>query len=82
MTGEARAMKLPVALYAVAIGTMLVTAIASHSAFAIAGAGLFVISDGLIGYSRFLRMTSWAPLAIIVTYHLGQAGLVLALVFD
>ena len=81
MTGEERAMKLPVALYAVAIGTMLVMAIASHLACAILGAGLFVISDGLIGYSRFLRMTSWAPLAIIVTYHLGQAGLVLSLVF-
>jgi len=82
MTGETRAMKLPVALYAVAIGVMLVMAIASHFAFAIVGAGLFVLSDGLIGYSRFVRMRSWAPPAIIVTYHLGQAGLVLALVFD
>ena len=44
------------------------------------GALLFVTSDGLIGYSRFVRVPSWAPVAIIVTYHLGQAGLVLSLV--
>jgi uncharacterized membrane protein YhhN len=81
MTGDAHPMRVPVALYAMVIGTMLISAVAATSVVAIAGAGLFVVSDGLIGYSRFIRMTSWAPLAIIVTYHLGQTGLVLALVF-
>jgi uncharacterized membrane protein YhhN len=81
MTGDAHPMRVPVALYATVIGSMLIAAVASTSPVAIAGAGLFVLSDGLIGYSRFIRMTSWAPLAIIVTYHLGQAGLVLSLVY-
>jgi uncharacterized membrane protein YhhN len=46
---------------------------------AAAGAVLFYVSDALIGFSRFVREWPWAPVAIIVTYHLGQAGLVLAL---
>ena len=81
MSGPNVAMRVPVALYAVAIGTMLVFALASGSVVAAAGAILFITSDGLIGYSRFVRSPGWAPVAIIVTYHLGQAGLVLGLVF-
>jgi uncharacterized membrane protein YhhN len=82
MSGTKRAMRIPVALYALAIGTMLTCALALRSPWAAAGALLFVSSDGLIGYSRFVKMPEWAPVAIIVTYHLGQAGLVLSLVYD
>jgi hypothetical protein len=38
------------------------------------------MSDSLIGWTRFVRAHSWGPLAIIVTYHLGQAALVVSLV--
>ena len=81
MTGAQRAMRVPVALYALAIGTMLTCALAIGSPLAAAGAVLFISSDGLIGYSRFVKMPSWAPVAIIVTYHLGQVGLVLSLTY-
>src|SRR5207249_662545 len=33
----------------------------------------------LIAWNRFVRSQPWMPLAIIVTYHLGQTGLVLSL---
>ena len=80
-SGPNVAMRVPVAFYAVAIGTMLVFALASGSVAAAVGAILFITSDGLIGYSRFVRSPDWAPVAIIVSYHLGQAGLVLGLVY-
>jgi len=45
----------------------------------IAGAGLFYVSDALIAWNRFLRETRHGRLAIIITYHLAQIGLVLSL---
>jgi hypothetical protein len=44
------------------------------------GASLFFASDSLIAWNRFVRPRAWAPVAIMVTYHLGQAGLVTSLV--
>jgi len=43
----------------------------------VAGALLFLTSDSLIAEQRFVASRSWQPLAIIVTYHLALAGLVL-----
>jgi uncharacterized membrane protein YhhN len=43
------------------------------------GAVLFVGSDSMIAWDRFVRPFAWAPLAIMVTYQLGQAGLVASL---
>lgn len=77
-------MALPVGLYVAAIGAMAASAIATlgdprwtapRSALAIAGAALFMTSDGLIGWTRFVRPLSWAPVAIMVTYHLAQGAL-------
>jgi len=86
-SGQSR-MVVPVALYFAAIGAMVVSAIATagrpdwdagHSALAIAGAALFMTSDSLIGWRRFVRPLRHGDLAVIVTYHLAQAALVLAL---
>src|SRR5207237_10020609 len=55
------------------------SALASTSSVAIAGAVLFLVSDMLIAWNRFVHPRPWAPLAIIVTYHLGQLGLATAL---
>jgi uncharacterized membrane protein YhhN len=46
--------------------------------FAAAGALLFMTSDALIGWNRFVRSLAWAPLAIIVTYHVAQMLLVVS----
>jgi uncharacterized membrane protein YhhN len=72
-------MTVPVAAYVVVISSMVVCAIGTGDGLAIAGAALFYSSDALIGLTRFVRSTRWAPVAIMVTYHLGQCLLVLSL---
>jgi uncharacterized membrane protein YhhN len=69
----------PVVAYMVVISAMMSAAVATGMALAIAGAVLFFASDTLIAWNRFVRPQPWMPLAIIVTYHLGQAGLVVSL---
>jgi uncharacterized membrane protein YhhN len=77
--GDDRPLAIPVALYGVAISLMLISAAATRQPPAILGALLFYTSDLLLAWNRFVRAMAWAPVAIIVTYHLGQAGLVLSL---
>jgi uncharacterized membrane protein YhhN len=68
-----------VAVYVVVIAAMIVCAGGSRLGFAIAGAALFAFSDATIATTRFVRALPYASLVIMVTYHLGQAGLVLSL---
>ncbi|MGH9212282.1 MAG: lysoplasmalogenase [Acidimicrobiales bacterium] len=70
----------PVVAYVAVISTMVVAAIATGRPWAIVGAALFYASDALIGWDRFVRQQGWHALAVIMTYHLGQIGLVLSLV--
>jgi uncharacterized membrane protein YhhN len=83
-----RELVVPVALYVAAISAMAASAIATIGrpewsvqgrVFAIGGATLFVLSDALIGWTRFVRPIRGAPVAIMATYHCGQAALVLGL---
>ncbi|MGB2938924.1 MAG: lysoplasmalogenase [Candidatus Dormiibacterota bacterium] len=69
----------PVLLYSLVITAMVGAALGSSKPLAVAGGLLFYASDTMIGYSRFVFQRRWLPLAIIVTYHLGQAGLVLSM---
>jgi uncharacterized membrane protein YhhN len=69
----------PVALYMGVIGLMVVIAVAHANPWGIAGAAAFLVSDGILGWNKFVTRLSWAPVAIMVTYHLALAGLVLAL---
>lgn len=70
----------PVLAYVAVIAAMVSSALATGDVVAGAGALLFMVSDSLIGWHRFVRPQGWAPVAIHVTYHVGQVGLVLALV--
>jgi uncharacterized membrane protein YhhN len=70
----------PVVAYMVVISAMVTCALATGNILAAAGASLFFASDALIAWERFVRPRAWAPVAIMVTYHLGQAGLVCSLV--
>ena len=74
------ALAIPVMAYIGVISAMVVAAIGTGEPLAIAGALLFYASDALIGWSRFVREYTWAPVVIMVTYHLGQLGLVLSLI--
>jgi uncharacterized membrane protein YhhN len=69
----------PVALYLGAISLMLVLAIAHANPWGIVGAALFLVSDGLLGWNKFVTRLAWAPVAIMATYHGALTGLVLAL---
>jgi uncharacterized membrane protein YhhN len=65
--------------YIVVISVMVAMALATGNVLAGAGAVLFAGSDAMIGWNRFVRPFGAAAVAIMVTYHLGQAGLVLSL---
>ena len=69
----------PVSAYIAAISVMGASALATGNPLAATGAVLFMASDALIAWDRFVRPLGWAPVTIIVTYHLGQAGLVASL---
>jgi uncharacterized membrane protein YhhN len=66
--------------YMTVIAAMVTCALASGNALAALGPVLFMASDALIAETRFVGARRWAPVAIMVTYHLGQAGLTLSLV--
>jgi uncharacterized membrane protein YhhN len=70
----------PVVAYMIVISAMVACALATGNVLAAAGASLFFASDALIAWNRFVRALPWAPVAIMVTYHLGQGGLVTSLV--
>jgi len=72
---------IPVACYALAISAMLWRALARlgqqdlnklSTRMAAVGAALFVLSDSLIGINRFVAPFEAAPLAIMLSYWLGQ----------
>ena len=69
----------PVGVYMVVIAAMVIGAVGSQEPLAIGGACLFAFSDSLIAWNRFVKPLRWASVAIMVTYHLGQAGLLLSL---
>ena len=75
-----RELRLPVAVYIVAIVAMVTSAFSTGDGLAIAGAALFYASDTTIAWNRFVAPKRWADLFIIVTYHVGQAALVWSVV--
>lgn len=66
--------------YLVVISAMVVSAFGTTAPWAIVGASLFYASDATLAWNRFLEERRFGPLAVMVTYHLGQAGLVAWLV--
>ncbi len=72
-----KGMAVPVSLYMAVILSMFVSA--SGAGLAFLGAALFVASDAMIGWTRFVREFPRQRLAIITTYHLAQVALVVSL---
>ncbi|MCU1372448.1 MAG: putative rane protein [Ilumatobacteraceae bacterium] len=79
--GEHREMVGPVIAYLVVISAMVVSAFGTAGLWAIVGASLFYVSDATLAWNRFLEQRRFGPLAVMVTYHLGQIGLVAWLVW-
>ena len=78
--GSERALAGPVVAYMFVISAMVASAVGVGRVAGVVGAGLFYVSDALIAWNRFRSETRHGRLAIIVTYHLAQVGLVLSLV--
>lgn len=74
--GAQRELVGPVVAYLVVISAMVVSAFGTREPWAIAGASLFYASDATLAWNRFVEKRRLGPLAVMVTYHLGQAGLV------
>ena len=70
----------PVSAYIAVISVMVASAIATTNVYAIAGALLFMGSDTLIAWNRFVQPLRWAPVTIMVTYHAGQLLIVSSIV--
>lgn len=74
-----RNLGLAVTAYILVISLMVAAAFATARPAAIIGAVLFYASDACIGWSRFRSEFPHHRTIIMVTYHLGQVGLVLSL---
>ena len=66
----------PVAVYSAVIGAMLVCAWLTGEAWIALGASIFVASDTILSVDRFVRPLPHARLALMVTYQVGQALIV------
>jgi uncharacterized membrane protein YhhN len=69
----------PVCVYLAAIGIMVVLAVNVGIPAAALGGSLFLASDTLLAYDRFVRPLPGGKLAVHVTYHCAQILLVVSL---
>jgi uncharacterized membrane protein YhhN len=69
----------PVLAYMVVISVMVASAVGTGNWLAMVGALLFYASDATIAWNRFVAGKPWAPVFIMVTYHLAQVALVASL---
>ena len=71
------ALAAPVGLYTVVIGAMVIYAFSTGEPLIAAGATVFAFSDTVLARDRFVRPWEGARLLVMVTYHVGQALIVL-----
>jgi uncharacterized membrane protein YhhN len=69
-----------VAAYAAVLAAMSVSAVGTTSALTAAGGLLFLASDTIIAWQRFVAPIRNGPVLVIVSYHLAQLGIVLGLI--
>jgi uncharacterized membrane protein YhhN len=71
------ALAAPVALYTVVIGAMVIYAFTTGEPLVAVGATVFAVSDTVLARDRFVRPWEGAQLLVMVTYHVGQALIVI-----
>lgn len=69
----------PVLAYMAVISTMVVFSFGRGSAVGVVGALLFYASDAILAWNRFVTPSRLLQVAVMVTYHLAQLGLVLSI---
>ncbi len=81
-----KSLKIPLLIYAVAISIMLLSALltlvrpsweALPALIVSIGALMFFISDSILAWNRFVHVINYGTLAVMITYHLGQLGIIL-----
>ena len=72
-----RTLELAVGGYGALLAAMVVCAVGTGAALTAVGGVLFLGSDTVLGYDRFVVTLLRAPLLVIVSYHLGQLLIVL-----
>ena len=72
-------LRIGVGVYMAVIAMMVASAIAAGEMLAIVGALFFYASDALIAVNRFVGTFASARILVVVTYHVAQLLLVLAL---
>jgi len=84
-----QAMKLPVLVYSLVISLMVFSALMTGwregwqglpAVLVSIGAIFFYASDSMLAWDRFVQPLSHARLRVMVTYHLGQLGIVIGAV--
>jgi uncharacterized membrane protein YhhN len=70
------ALAVPVALYTVVIGAMVILAFDTGEWLIAVGATVFAGSDSILAVDRFVRPRPWAHVVVMMTYHVGQALIV------
>lgn len=70
---------IPLLVYALVVGGMAAFAWATGLVVVGIGATLFLASDALIAFDRFVRPVAWGQLVVHITYHLGQLLIVLGM---
>ena len=68
-----------VLLYQVVLFALVLTAAWRGDWVVLLGCALFTASDTILGHDRFVLQRRWAPLTVIVTYHLAQVFVVVGL---
>lgn len=70
------ALAVPVGVYTVVIGAMVIYAFTTGVPLIAVGATIFAVSDTVLARDRFVRPWDRAQLLVMVTYHVGQALIV------
>ena len=71
--------RVPVFVYQLVLTGLVLVAAWKGDWLLLLGCAVFVVSDAVLGHDRFVHERRWAPLTVIVTYHVAQALIVVAL---
>ena len=69
----------PVFVYQLVLFVLVLVAAGTGDWLLLLGCLVFVVSDTVLGHDRFVHERRWAPLTVIVTYHVAQTLIVVAL---
>lgn len=63
---------IPVVVYVTVISLMVLGAVGTGNRVAMVGAVLFLLSDSLLAWNKFVVPISWAGYGVMITYYLAQ----------